>query len=226
MIIHIPDVLDEKQLHLCRASMQRAGWVDGRVTAGHQSARVKNNLQLPEGSPEHRELGAMVERALERSPVFLSAVLPQKVFPPLFNCYGVGMGFGAHVDNAVRRSADGSIRIRTDVSATLFISGPEDYDGGELTIEDTYGSHSVKLPAGHLVVYPADSVHEVTPVTRGERLASFFWIQSLVRDKTCRSLLFDLDMAIVQLTRDTPGHPALVSLTATYHNLLRQWAEP
>lgn len=225
MIVHIPGVLDKNQLDHCREAMRRAGWVDGRVTAGHQSALVKNNLQLPEGSPEHRELGGMVAAALERNPVFISAVLPQKVFPPLFNRYGCGMGFGAHVDNALRQSSDGSVRIRTDVSATLFLSGPEDYEGGELIIEDTYGCHSVKLPAGDLVVYPADSLHQVTPVTRGERLASFFWIQSLVRDKTKRALLFELDTAIIQLTRDVPGHPALVSLTATYHNLLRQWAE-
>jgi PKHD-type hydroxylase len=225
MIVHIPDVLDKDQLAHCRETIRRAAWVDGRVTAGHQSALVKDNLQLPEACPEHRELGAIVLRALEHNPIFVSAVLPQKVFPPLFNRYGVGMGFGTHVDNAVRQTADGAIRIRTDVSATLFLSGPEDYDGGELTVEDSYGSHSIKLPAGDLVVYPADSLHQVTPVTRGERLASFFWIQSLVRDKTKRSLLFDLDAAILQLTRDAPGHAALVSLTATYHNLLRQWAE-
>jgi PKHD-type hydroxylase len=225
MIVHIPEVLDKTQLVRCRKAIQRAGWVDGRVTAGHQSALVKNNLQLPEGCAEHRELGGMVAAALERNPIFIAAVLPQKVFPPLFNRYGVGMGFGAHVDNAWRQTADGSVRIRTDVSATLFLNSPEDYDGGELTVEDTYGCHSVKLPAGDLVVYPADSLHQVTPVTRGERLASFFWIQSLVRDKTRRALLFELDAAIIQLTRDAAGHPALLSLTATYHNLLRQWAE-
>jgi PKHD-type hydroxylase len=226
MIVHIPDVLDQDQIDRCREVMQRAAWVDGKVTAGHQSAKVKNNLQLPEGSPVHCELGAMIVRALERHPIFVSAVLPQTIFPPLFNCYQSGMGFGAHVDNAVRQSADGMIRIRTDVSATLFLSAPDEYDGGELTVEDTYGSHSVKLPAGDLVVYPADSLHHVTPVTRGARLASFFWIQSLVRDKTKRGLLFDLDAAIIELTRDAPGHPSLVSLTAIYHNLLRQWADP
>ncbi|WP_036257272.1 Fe2+-dependent dioxygenase [Methylocapsa aurea] len=225
MIVHIPNVLDQDQLALCREAMERAKWVDGRVTAGHQSAQVKNNLQLPEGGAEHRELGEIVIRALQRCPLFISAVLPHTIFPPLFNCYKVGMGFGAHVDNAVRQTADGAIRIRTDVSATLFISGPDDFDGGELTIEDTYGSHEVKLPAGDLVVYPSDSLHHVTPVTRGARLASFFWIQSLVRDKTRRGLLFELDAAIMQLTRDAPGHPALASLTSTYHNLLRQWVE-
>jgi len=225
MIVHIPEVLDQEQLARCRAAMDAAAWIDGRATAGHQSAQVKDNLQLPEGGAEHRELGAMVIRALQRSPLFISAVLPHTIFPPLFNRYNEGMAFGAHVDNAVRQSLDGAIRIRTDVSATLFLNAPEDYDGGELTVEDTYGSHSVKLPAGDLVVYPADSLHRVTPITRGARLASFFWIQSLVRDRTRRALLFDLDASIMRLTRDVPGHPALVSLTASYHNLLRQWAE-
>ncbi|MEJ0095890.1 MAG: Fe2+-dependent dioxygenase [Methylocella sp.] len=225
MIVHIPDVLDKDQLAKCREAMQRAAWVDGRATAGHQSKQVKNNLQLPEGGPEHRKLGEMIVRALLRSPLFISAVLPHTVFPPLFNRYEMGMGFGLHVDNAIRQSFDGAIRIRTDVSATLFLSDPAEYDGGELTVEDTYGSHSVKLPAGDLVIYPADSRHEVAPITRGARLASFFWIQSLVADKTRRALLFELDAAIMQLTRDVPGNPALVSLTATYHNLLRQWGQ-
>ncbi|WP_026606881.1 Fe2+-dependent dioxygenase [Methylocapsa acidiphila] len=225
MMVHIPEVLDQDQLALCRAAMQAAAWVDGRATAGHQSAQVKNNLQLPEGGAEHRDLGNMVIRALQRSPLFISAVLPHTIFPPLFNRYDEGMAFGAHVDNAVRQTMDGSIRIRTDVSATLFLSGPEEYDGGELTVEDTYGSHSVKLPAGDLVVYPSDSLHYVAPVTRGARLASFFWVQSLVRDRARRALLFDLDAAIIRLTRDGPGHPTLVSLTSIYHNLLRQWVE-
>lgn len=225
MIVHIPDVLDQNQVKRCHELMRTAAWIDGKATAGHQSAQVKRNLQLPEGSPEHRELGAMVLNALERNPIFISAVLPKTIFPPLFNCYGVGMEFGAHVDGAVRESFDRALRIRTDVSATLFLSGPDDYDGGELTIEDTYGSHGVKLPAGDLVIYPSDSLHHVTPVTRGSRLASFFWVQSLVRDKTRRGLLFDLDGAIIQLTSDCPESPSLVSLTAIYHNLLRQWAD-
>lgn len=224
MIVHIPGVLDREQLAQCRAAMQSAAWVDGRVTAGHQSVQVKENLQLPEGCPEHRELGAMIVRMLQRNPLFISAVLPHTIFPPLFNRYDATMAFGAHVDNAVRQSADG-LRIRTDVSATLFLAEPDEYDGGELTVEDTYGSHSVKLPAGDLVVYPSDSLHGVTPVTRGSRLASFFWIQSLVRDRAKRALLFDLDSSIMRLTRDVPGHSALVSLTAAYHNLLRQWVE-
>jgi PKHD-type hydroxylase len=204
--------------------MDQAAWTDGRVTAGFQSAQVKKNLQLPEDAPEAQELGGMVMLALKRSPLFLSAALPHTVFPPLFNRYDAGMTFGAHIDNAIRQSLDGQ-RIRTDISATLFLSGPDEYDGGELTVEDTYGSHAVKLPAGDLVIYPADSLHNVTPITRGSRVASFFWIQSLIRDRTRRALLFDLDTSIRHLTRDVPGHDALVALTGTYHNLLRQWAE-
>ncbi len=224
MIVHIPEVLDQTQVAHCREVMSAAIWVDGRVTAGHQSARAKNNLQLPEESPEHQQLGDMIRQALQKHPLFISAVLPHTIFPPLFNRYDAGMTFGVHVDNSVRQSRDGT-RIRTDVSATLFLCDPEDYDGGELTVEDTYGSHSVKLPAGDLVVYPSDSLHYVSPITRGARVASFFWIQSLIRDVRQRALLFDLDASIMRLTRDVPDHPSLVSLTGTYHNLLRLWAE-
>jgi PKHD-type hydroxylase len=224
MLVHIPQVLSADQVARCRAIMDRAAWTDGRVTAGFQSAQVKKNLQLPEDAPEAQELGGMVMLALKRNPLFLSAALPHTVFPPLFNRYDAGMTFGAHIDNAIRQSLDGQ-RIRTDISATLFLSGPDEYDGGELTVEDTYGSHAVKLPAGDMVIYPADSLHNVTPITRGSRVASFFWIQSLIRDRTRRALLFDLDTSIRHLTRDVPGHEALVSLTGTYHNLLRQWAE-
>lgn len=224
MLVHIPQVLNADQVARCRTIMDQAAWTDGRVTAGFQSAQVKKNLQLPEDAPEAQELGGMVMLALKRSPLFLSAALPHTVFPPLFNRYDSGMTFGAHIDNAIRQSLDGQ-RIRTDISATLFLSGPDEYDGGELTVEDTYGSHAVKLPAGDLVIYPADSLHNVTPITRGSRVASFFWIQSLIRDRTRRALLFDLDTSIRHLTRDVPGHDALVSLTGTYHNLLRQWAE-
>jgi PKHD-type hydroxylase len=224
MLVHIPQVLSADQVARCRTIMDQAAWTDGRVTAGFQSAQVKKNLQLPEDAPEAQELGGMVMLALKRSPLFLSAALPHTVFPPLFNRYDAGMTFGAHIDNAIRQSLDGQ-RIRTDISATLFLSGPDEYDGGELTVEDTYGSHAVKLPAGDLVIYPADSLHNVTPITRGSRVASFFWIQSLIRDRTRRALLFDLDTSIRHLTRDVPGHDALVALTGTYHNLLRQWAE-
>jgi PKHD-type hydroxylase len=225
MMLHIPEVLTPDQVARCRDVMTKAEWVDGNVTAGHQSRQVKYNLQLPEESQAARELGDMVHRALYKSPLFMSAVLPNQVFPPLFNRYDAGMTFGAHVDNAIRTHPQQPVRIRTDVSATLFISAPEDYDGGELVVEDTYGTHEVKLPAGDLIIYPATSLHNVTPITRGSRIASFFWTQSLIRDVTQRALLFDLDMSIIRLTRDHPEHPSLVSLTAVYHNLLRQWAE-
>ncbi|MBI1204369.1 MAG: Fe2+-dependent dioxygenase [Rhodopseudomonas sp.] len=223
MMIHIPNVLDADQVARCRAVMERAAWVDGRVTAGHQSAQVKFNLQLPEAAAEARELGDMVLDALARNNLFMSAVLPKQVFPPLFNRYDAGMTFGAHVDNAIR--AGNGARIRTDVSSTLFISGPDDYDGGELVVQDTYGEHTVKLPAGDMIVYPATSLHNVTPITRGSRIASFFWTQSMIRDESKRSLLFDMDMAIVKLNRDHPEHESVVEMTAVYHNLLRQWAE-
>ena len=223
MMIHIPNVLTAGQVARCREVMEKAAWVDGRVTAGHQSAKVKFNLQLPESAPEACELSDMVHDALGRSSLFMSAVLPKQVFPPLFNRYDAGMTFGAHVDNAIR--AGNGARIRTDVSSTLFISGPEDYDGGELVVQDTYGEHTVKLPAGDMIVYPATSLHNVTPITRGSRIASFFWTQSMIRDESKRSLLFDMDLAIIKLARDHPEHRSNVELTAIYHNLLRQWAE-
>lgn len=223
MMVHIPNVLNAEQVARCRAVMEKAGWVDGRITAGHQSVQVKNNLQLPENSPEARELGDIVLSVLSRNNLFMSAVLPKQVYPPMFNRYDSGMTFGSHVDNAIRSVA--GMRLRTDVSSTLFISGPDDYDGGELVVEDTYGTHSVKLPAGDMIVYPATSLHHVTPITRGSRIASFFWTQSMIRDESKRSLLFDMDMAIIKLGRDHPGHPSVVELTAVYHNLLRQWAE-
>ncbi|QRK10522.1 Fe2+-dependent dioxygenase [Archangium violaceum] len=226
MMVHIPNVLSPEQVARCRDVFARASWEDGRGTAGHQSAQVKKNLQLPENSPQARELGDLVLEGLERSPLFISAVLPQRVFPPLFNRYDESMNFGSHVDNAIRPITGTSIRLRTDVSATLFLSDPESYDGGELVVEDTYGSHSVKLPAGDLIVYPASSLHHVTPITRGVRLASFFWVQSMIRDVSQRALLFDLDMAIMQLNKEVPKSPSLVMLTGVYHNLLRQWAEP
>ncbi|RJS25204.1 Fe2+-dependent dioxygenase [Corallococcus sp. H22C18031201] len=226
MMLHIPQVLTAEQVARCRAVFDSATWEDGRSTAGHQSAQVKRNEQLPEGSREARELGDLVLAGLERSPLFISAVLPQRVFPPLFNRYGPGMTFGSHVDNAIRPVPGTPLRVRTDVSATLFLSDPESYDGGELVVEDTYGDHSVKLPAGDLIIYPSSSLHHVTPVTRGVRLASFFWVQSLVRDVSQRALLFDLDTSIIQLNKEVPKSPALVMLTGVYHNLLRQWSEP
>ena len=225
MMVHIPNVLSADQVARCRDVMQRAAWVDGRVTAGHQSEKVKNNLQMPETAPEARELGGMVMDALGRNSLFFSAVLPKEVFPPLFNRYDAGMTFGSHVDNAIRGYLNTPLRIRTDVSSTLFISAPEDYDGGELVVQDTYGTHAVKLPAGGMIIYPGTSLHHVNPITRGSRIASFFWTQSMVRDVTKRSLLFDLDMAIVRLNHDHPEHHSIVELTAIYHNLLRQWTE-
>jgi PKHD-type hydroxylase len=225
MMIHIPEVLTPEQVKRCREVMEKAAWVDGRATAGHQSAQVKHNLQLPEDSPDARELSSVVAEAVARNNLFMLAVLPKQVFPPLFNRYDAGMTFGAHVDNAIRGHAASGTRIRTDTSATLFISAPEDYDGGELVVEDTYGRHTVKLPAGDMIVYPATSLHHVTPITRGSRIASFFWTQSMIRDEAQRALLFDLDMSIVRLSGDHPDHKSVVSLTAVYHNLLRQWAE-
>jgi PKHD-type hydroxylase len=226
VLLHIKRVLTPEQAAEARARIERAQWVDGNATSGHQSAQAKYNEQLPEDSPAARELGATILAALERSALFMSAALPKQVFPPLFNRYAGGMSFGSHVDNAIRVHAASRTRLRTDLSATLFLTPPGDYDGGELLVEDTYGVHSSKLAAGDMVLYPATSLHRVMPVTRGARISSFFWVQSMVGDDGRRTLLFDLDMAIVRLARDAPGHPSLVSLTACYHNLLRMWAEP
>jgi PKHD-type hydroxylase len=225
MLLHIPRVLTETQVARGRALLEDAKWVDGRTTAGHLSARAKHNWQVAEGTPEARELGEVVVTALERTPLFMSAALPLRVFPPLFNRYEPGMAFGAHVDNAVRQVAGNSLRVRTDLSATLFLSAPDEYDGGELVVDDTYGAHTVKLPAGDMILYPASSLHRVNPVTRGVRLASIFWVQSMVGDDGERSLLFDLDMAISQVTEASPDSPAVVALTGCYHNLLRRWSE-
>lgn len=225
MLLSIPDVLNADQVAHGRKLLDQAEWVDGKVTAGHQSARAKDNMQLPENSPAARELGDLIVAALGRNPLFLSAALPLRVFPPLFNRYSGGQKFGTHVDNAIRQVTGTPHRIRTDLSATLFFANPDEYDGGELCVEDAYGVKSVKLPAGHMVLYPATSLHHVTPVTRGARVCSFFWIQSMIRDDGHRSLLFDLDLAIQRLSRDHPEHPSAVQLTGVYHNLLRQWAE-
>jgi PKHD-type hydroxylase len=224
MLLQIPEVLTTEQVAQARRLLDAAPWVDGRVTAGHQSARAKENVQVPEDHPAAREVGDLILTALQRNPLFISAALPLRVFPPLFNRYQGGQSFGNHVDNAIRQAVTG-MRIRTDLSATLFLAEPSEYDGGELMIEDTFGVHSVKLPAGHLVLYPASSLHHVRPVTRGSRLASFFWLQSMVRDDGQRTLLFDLDAAIQRLSADVPDHPSTVQLTAVYHNLLRRWAE-
>ncbi|HEX5049700.1 MAG TPA: Fe2+-dependent dioxygenase [Gammaproteobacteria bacterium] len=224
MLLHVPDVLSGEQVAHCRAVLDRAEWVDGGVTAGFQSTRVKRNEQLPEGSAAARELGDLVLEALGKSLLFASAALPAKVFPPLFNRYAGGQSFGNHVDNAIRQVRGTGQRLRTDISATLFLSSPDEYDGGELVVDDTYGPHGAKLPAGHLVLYPATSLHRVTPVTRGVRLACFFWVQSLVRGDAERTLLFDMDMAIVRLRQQVGDSDAVVALTGVYHNLLRRWA--
>jgi PKHD-type hydroxylase len=225
MIVQVPNVLTTEQIARGCEVMQRASWVDGRATAGYQSAVVKENHQLSENSPEARELGDMIVAALERSPLFITAALPLRVFPPLFNRYEGGEKFGAHLDNSIRQIPGTPYRIRTDISATLFLSAPEEYDGGELVIDDVYGAHAVKLPAGDMVVYPASSLHHVNPVTRGVRLASFFWIQSMIRDDGQRTLLFDLDMAINKVNQAIPNHAGVVELTNCYHNLLRRFAE-
>jgi PKHD-type hydroxylase len=225
MLLHIPNVVTEAQVAHCRAIMEGAKWVDGRETSGHLAARVKHNRQVDEATPEAREMGNIIVTALERTPLFMAASLPLRVFPPLFNRYEPGMAFGAHVDNAIRELTSSPLRVRTDLSATLFLSRPEEYDGGELVVDDTYGAHSVKLPAGDMILYPATSLHRVTPVTRGGRLASIFWVQSMVRDDGERSLLFDLDMAISQVSEATPDNAGVVALTSCYHNLLRRWAD-
>jgi PKHD-type hydroxylase len=225
MLLQIPDVLTAAQVADFRRQLDAAQWIDGRATAGHQSALAKNNMQLPEDHPTSRQLGDVILSALANNPLFISAALPLKIFPPLFNRYEGGQSFGNHVDNAIRQIRGTPHRVRTDLSATLFLSAPDEYDGGELSVEDTYGVHQVKLPPGHMVLYPASSLHHVRPVTRGARIASFFWIESMVRDDGERTLLFDLDTAIQRVARDSPGHPGVVQLTSVYHNLLRRWAD-
>ena len=225
MLLTIPDVLSPDQVAVARQQLAAAEWVDGRVTAGYQAQEVKRNLQIPEGSPVSAALGELVLAGLARSPRFMSAALPLRVFPPMFNSYSGGQTFGTHVDTAIRQVATTGQRIRTDLSATLFLTAPEEYDGGELVVEDAYGTHSVKLPAGHMVLYPATSLHRVEPVTRGARVSSFFWIQSMVREDSQRTLLFDLDTAIQQLAGRAEVKQTAVGLTGVYHNLLRQWAE-
>lgn len=225
MLIQIPDVLTAEQVAHGRRVLDAADWVDGRITAGHQSARAKDNVQIPEGHAAAREVGEMIIAALQQNPLFITAALPLHVFPPLFNRYSGGQSFGNHVDNAIRTVPGTAHRIRTDLSATLFFSTPDEYDGGELMIEDTYGVHSVKLAAGSMVLYPSTSLHHVRPVTRGARVSSFFWLQSMVRDDGERTLLFDLDAAIRNLTQSVPQHPATLQLTGVYHNLLRKWAD-
>ena len=224
MLLHIEGVLAREQLVQCREALGQAPWVDGKVTAGEQSAQAKRNLQVPEEAPAARELGDLILGALGRNPAFVSAALPLRVFPPLFNRYDEGMAFDTHVDNAIRFA--GPVRFRTDLSATLFLSDPGDYDGGELIVEDTYGEHAVKLPAGDIILYPASSLHCVAPITRGSRWASFFWVQSMVKSDEQRTLLWNLDNSIQALTLKVgQTDPEVVALAGTYNNLLRMWAE-
>lgn len=226
MLLHVPDVLNPEALARARELTASAAWADGRITAGTQSEQTKNNLQIPEDAPAAREAGQLVLDGLSRSALFFTAALPRNIFPPLFNCYtGAANAFGNHVDNSIRTHAASGRRVRTDLSATLFLSRPDEYDGGELVIEDTFGSKSVKLPAGDLILYPATSVHRVEPVTRGARVASFFWIESMVREDERRRLLFELDMSILGLRNSVGDTPEVVRLTGCYHNLLRLWAD-
>lgn len=225
MLLKIPNVLSKEQVEYAKSKLLDADWADGNITAGYQSAKAKNNLQLPESSPIAIELGDIILTALAQNNMFMSAALPLKIFPPLFNCYQGGRSFGVHVDNAIRQVPGTPVKVRTDISMTLFLSEPNEYEGGELVIEDTYGSQSVKLAAGDMVLYPATSLHSVTPVTKGRRLASFFWLQSMVNSDEKRTLLFDMDMAIQSLRTQVDDSPEIVQLTGVYHNLLRQWAQ-
>jgi PKHD-type hydroxylase len=226
MLIQIPEVLTAPHLEQVRKIIDSAEWIDGNATSGAQAALAKRNRQLPEDSAAAQRAGDIVLDALGRNALFMAAALPAKVGPPLFNRYGGGEQFGLHVDNAVRVKRGGVERLRSDLSATLFLCEAESYDGGELTVEDTYGAHTVKLAAGDVILYPASSLHHVTPVTSGERVASFFWVQSLVRDDAQRRVLFDMDVAIQRLVGEVgQAHGCVVALTGTYHNLLRMWAE-
>jgi len=225
MMIEIPGVLNADQVRHCRQQLESAQWTDGKLTAGHGAVAAKENLQLPVDSQTAVELGNLILGVIGQHPVFVAATLPLKVLPPMFNCYLGGGTYGNHVDNAIRNIPGSPHRVRTDISCTLFLSDPDEYDGGELIVEDTYGTRGVKLPAGHMVIYPGTSLHRVTPVTRGARYAAFFWVQSFIRSDAQRSILLELDTAIQQLTAQLPDNPALVQLTGVYHNLLRQWAE-
>lgn len=226
MLTVIPDLLDGTNVGRVRALIESAQWVDGNVTSGHQSALAKRNMQLPEDTPEAQQAGEIILDALGRSPLFIAAALPLKIFPPLFNSYEGGQAFGVHVDNAVRVQASTGFRVRSDLSITVFLEDPQSYDGGELTVETNFGVQQVKLPAGHAVLYPSSSLHRVEPVTRGRRTASFFWLQSMVRDDAARQMMFDLDSSIQALATDL-GHDnaQVIRLTGVYHNLLRRWAD-
>lgn len=225
MMLRFADVLSADQLRQCRQLLDAAPWSDGRLTAGPMAMKEKHNQQLALGEPAAQQVGTFILELLGKHMQFMAATLPLKVLPPAFNRYAGGGHYGNHVDNAIRNLPGTPHKLRTDLSATLFLTDPAEYDGGELIVEDTFGTHSVKLPAGHLVVYPGTSLHRVAPVTRGARVSAFFWIQSMVRDDARRGLLLELDTAIQKLTRSVPDDPALVQLTGVYHNLLRQWSE-
>lgn len=224
MLLHIPDVLSREQVMQMRAMLDAADWTDGRETVGAQGAQVKRNQQLPDASPLRQQLGQLVLAALARNPLYHAAALPLRTLSPRFNRYQGGGQYGFHVDGAVM-ALSSDAQLRSDVSCTLFLSEPDEYDGGELIVNDTYGEHEVKLPAGDLIVYPSSSLHRVTPVTRGARMAAFFWVQSLIRDDSRRRLLFELDASIQRLTQTGADAASLLQLTGVYHNLLRQWAE-
>lgn len=225
MLLKIPEVLTKDQVEHSKKMLLAADWSDGKVTAGYQSAKSKSNLQIPESAPVAVGLGEMILTELAKNKIFMSAALPLKIFPPLFNCYQTGDRFGVHVDNAIRQVPGTPIKVRTDISMTLFISEPEEYEGGELVIEDTYGSQKVKLSAGDMVLYPATSLHKVMPITKGRRMAAFFWLQSMISSDEKRALLFDMDMAIQSLRAQLDDSPEIVQLTGVYHNILRQWAQ-
>jgi PKHD-type hydroxylase len=225
MLLHVPQVLSSDELTQVRTLLAEADWADGKITAGTQSAQVKRNIQLPEASEYAEQARQIVLKALSKNALFFSAALPKKIYPPLFNQYRDGMDFGAHIDNAVRTHAISGMHVRTDISCTLFLENPEDYEGGELVVEDTYGQQAVKLPAGDMVMYPGTSLHHVRPVTSGARLACFFWVQSMVRDDAQRTLLFDMDAAIATLRQQHGDSAAVIRLTGNYHNLIRMWAD-
>ncbi|EKF75492.1 PKHD-type hydroxylase ybiX [Alcanivorax hongdengensis A-11-3] len=225
MLLHVPNVLSADQTTAIRQALENSqDWVDGRETVGAQGAQVKHNQQLADASPLRQQLAEKIQQTLMQHPVFFAAALPLRILPPRFNRYRGGGTYGMHIDGAVMR-LDSQQHLRSDLSCTLFFNEPDDYDGGELVIADTYGEHEVKLPAGDLILYPASSLHEVRPVTRGERLASFFWIQSMIRDDARRRMLFEMDTSITRLTQTGADSDALLQLTGVYHNLLRQWAE-
>ena len=225
MLLHIPEVLGKEQVAGMRRAMEAAEWTDGRQTVGPQGAKVKRNLQLPDASPLRRELGGIIVAALARHPLYHAAALPLRTLSPRFNRYQGGGEYGFHIDGAVMATGDSDIQVRSDISCTVFLSEPGEYDGGELIVSDTYGEHEVKLPAGDAIVYPSSSLHKVTPVTRGARIASFFWVQSLVRDDSARRLLLELDTAIRNLSAGAADQASILQLTGVYHNLLRRWAE-